>query len=141
MGVVAHRGPSSGGQGAVSLAILETLPPDTILVFGSTGLLGEDRVCSTCYTRESETECSSLKKVFKQKKPLKKVSNKREKGPSQAKGTQSLLLSPLGEGTQSHLPSPPSLPVRGPGALCRARPVKGPGASCRACPVRGPGAS
>ena len=59
-----------------------------------------------------------LKKVFKQKKPLKKVSNKREKGPSQAEGTQSLLLSPPGEGTRSPLPSPPSLLVRGPGAPC-----------------------
>ena len=27
MGVIDHRGPGSGGQGAVSLAILETLPP------------------------------------------------------------------------------------------------------------------
>ena len=55
MGVIAHRGPGSGGQGAVSLAILETLPPHTILVFGSRGLLGEGRVWSPCYTRESET--------------------------------------------------------------------------------------
>lgn len=134
MGVIAHRGPSSGGQGAVSLAILETLPPDTILVFGSTGLLGEGRVCSTCYTRESETECSSLEESLQTKETFEEGFKQERKGaePSQgnsvpsaesagrgnsvppaeptepaSEGTWCPLLSLPGEGTRCLLPSLP----------------------------------
>lgn len=134
MGVIAHRGPGSGGQGAVSLAILETLPPHTILVFGSRGLLGEGRVCSPCYTRESETECSSLKESLHTKETFEEGFKQERKGakPSQGssvpsaesarqgnsvptaepaklagEGTPCPLPSPPGEGTRCLLTSPP----------------------------------
>ena len=84
--MIAYCGPGSGAQGAVSLAILETLRPRPILVFGGTGLLGEGRVCSTRYTRESEAECSSLEERFQTKEIFEEGFKQERNGAEPSRG-------------------------------------------------------